>query len=111
MNRPTLGQRCTLTGYASKHQSIDPTKAKREYPFNTWWQRFTQTQPIQATYIGYRVVHEGITELEVDGDGEWHTWSYPVFNRLCSKVVWVFVANEKSSPFYAFPEDVSFSHE
>lgn len=108
MNKPNFGQWCITHAQAYKNVLLNDTVNKdKRYPITTTYVSTGKLPPLRAMYIGFRVVHEGITRLEFDGD-DWKTWSYPVFSRVCSKVVWVFVSSERSNPFFVFPEDVEF---
>lgn len=111
MNKPTFGQWCITHAYAYKFVKPNSLVDKnKRYPVTTTYENTGKLLPKRAMYIGFRVVHEGVTRLEIDTD-DWSTWSYPVFERKCSKVVWVFVENERSKPFFVFPEDVEFEAE
>lgn len=107
MNRPQFGQWCITHSIAYKSVIPNSPDKKKRYPVTTTYISAGKLTPLRAMYIGFRVIHEGITRLEVDGD-DYNTWSYPVFKRACSKVVWVFVANERTLPFLVFPDDVEF---
>lgn len=110
MNKPTFGQWCITHAEAYKNVRVnDRINKDKRYPITTTYENSGKLPPKRAMYIGFRVIHEGVTRLEHDNDGDgWYSWSYPVFTRKCSKVVWVFVANERSKPFLVFPEDVEF---
>lgn len=110
MERPAIGQQCIVKAVASKYHTFADDamelKGNKHYPHYTCWGSIASA-PFKAYYIGYRVVSVGVTRLEIDGDGEWRTWSYPVYTPEKYKVVWVFVESEKHNPVYAFPEDVA----
>lgn len=114
--RPQIGQWCITNAQAYKNVLVndkDSRDKSKRYPITTTYVSTGKLQPLRAMYIGFRVIHEGITRLAIDGDDDgmgrlMNTYSYPEFKRVCSKVVWVFVANERSTPFLVFPEDVEF---
>jgi hypothetical protein len=82
----------------------DDTKPST-YPLKTDWKR-DEISPTKAMYIGYRMVHEGVTYKEWDDDGvHWH----PQFEHKKSLKVLLFVEKENRNSFYVFPEDVEIS--
>lgn len=91
-----------------EHWKVPHDNKAWKYPFRGYLTALPMEKPVTAIYIGFRVLHEGITELEHDEDGHGRDYSYPVFRHKSSKVVWVFVKNERSNPFFAFPDDVEF---
>lgn len=111
---PQLGRRCVVNALARKYNEGSPARKYEggrwvedeskplTYPVKTCW-KTAPIQPRHALYIGYRVVHEGMTRLEYPED---RGNPYPVFERKNSRVVWMFVSHENQNPFYAFPEDV-----
>lgn len=96
--RPALGQRCTISKTAYKHNVYPGNGNKRTEWIKTPWKQ----QPVEAMYIGWRTVYSGTTFYYGDYDRE--------FKRDGNYIVWVFVADERENPFYAFPEDVEVNH-
>lgn len=105
--RPQIGQICIIKGKAFKGYTW-PEKFREyrgnKYPHTSRWYSEPHT-PEQAYYVGYRVVAEGTTYLRYDGDlGQ--GFNYPEYHHVKSHIVWLFVTNERTTPFYAFPKDV-----
>lgn len=98
--RPALGQRCKVRAKAGKfYEQINM------YTFRTRWQSINETPECEAHYIGYRTVYSGLTRSYDE-----YSPSDKEFIREQSHTTWVFVANERENPFYAFPADVEVSH-
>lgn len=107
IERPLIGEVCLLHAEAYKTNVAITSDKANKYPRKTAWHSTGKLGiPFNAHYIGYRVVHEGETRLEHDEDGHGRRFSYPVFKRTNSRVVWVFVESEKHGLTYVFPEDV-----
>jgi hypothetical protein len=105
--RPAIGEKCLLLGRTTKTRVRLSGNPDRRYPFKTEFKRVKYEQPREAYYIGYRTVHEGITDIDVEY-GEYGTIlsKAVVFERKSSWCVWLFVWNDKSSPFEVYPQDV-----
>jgi hypothetical protein len=99
--RPALGEWCIVKREAHKHHYMSHFKRITEwtaYPFNR--------QPLRAMYIGSRVVRGGETTYHPSDD--WGYGESPTFKITRSYCVWLFVTDERSAPFYVFPQDVDF---
>lgn len=102
MNRPQIGQVCNVLILACKTKRGNST---------TWERCSTVTSPRLLYYIGYRVVHEGVTKVETRNYGDWELYipvTETIFHHNCSHIVWMFIESERHNPVYAFPDDVEF---
>jgi len=105
--RPAIGEKCLLLGRAVKTWVRLSGNPDRRYPFKTVFPRVKYDQPREAYYIGYRTIHEGVTDIDVEY-GEYGTIlsKSVVFERKSSWCIWLFIWNDKSSPFEVYPQDV-----
>jgi hypothetical protein len=105
--RPAIGEKCLLMGRASKVWTRLSGNPDHRYPFKTEFPRIQYDTPREAYYIGYRTIHEGVTDIDVEY-GEYGTIlsKAVVFERKASRCVWLFIWNDKSSPFEVYPQDV-----
>ena len=102
MNSPIFRQRCKVFAIAKK------VRKEMDGKLITQYERRIMA-PKEGIYIGYRNVHEGETETIHKKESPWignDKNSHRLFTHTLSRVVWVFVFNEKEKPVYVFPEDV-----
>jgi hypothetical protein len=105
--RPAIGEKCLLLGRTVKTRVRLSGNPNHRYPFKTEYPRVKYDEPKEAYYIGYRTVHEGRTDIDVEY-GEYGTVlsEAVVFEHKCSWCVWLFIWNDKSAPFEVYPQDV-----
>lgn len=94
--KPQLGERCVITGKVAKQRKGNQTS----FPHTVL------ESPVQAIYVGWRVVHEGETSREFDYSDDHLVAEYTNFQRSRSLYVWLFVVDERRNPVYVLPQDV-----
>ena len=97
LTRPEFGQRCRVSAIAIKEYEF-----KSKIETYTRWNKHPLSPHRDGLYIGYRTVHEGITE-DVK---EYGTLVQRKFTHESSREVWLIVLSERENPVRAFPEDV-----
>jgi hypothetical protein len=67
------------------------------------WQRIEIPEPVEALYIGYRFVYNGIVRTEGENS---FSHVYKWYEKTKTVEVYLFVLNERANPIYVLPEDV-----
>lgn len=107
MKRPTLGQWCTLTGFAMKNMEVAYTKDGRFDHAITTFERVPRATPVEGMYIGFRTWSVGRTDMEYEyGAYGTQLSSWKQYRAKEYREVWLFVTSERSTPISVFPEDV-----
>jgi hypothetical protein len=90
--------------YAQK-MSFEEYVQKKGILFTTFER--VETQEFEGIYVGFRVVHNGYRDIEVEyGDYGGAELSRSVtFKRQSSRVIWLVLTDERSNPLRVFPED------
>lgn len=97
IQRPKLGEwhkiraRAVRRSSDSKHDRVQ------------WESGRIHDPPIEAMYIGYRTVYNGIIH---SGHGNYDDYTSGYLSVEKSVTVFLFVSKERQAPFYVLPEDV-----
>lgn len=106
--RPEFGQWCVIK--APAYKCIDPMRLDGKFglPVKTSWRALNPFEkPVRAMFIGWRTVHEGITQKEVEYGEMGEVWAeYTIFERERSFEIWMFVEGPRRNVFRALPNDV-----
>lgn len=107
MDRPTLGQWCTVKGFATKNMEVGYNPSGQFECAATTFERVEREAPVKGMYIGFRTWSVGCTDMEYEY-GEYGTLlsSWKQYRAKEYREVWLFVTSERSTPISVFPEDV-----
>lgn len=76
----------------------DNQPARWRIATGTKWSRRAFWQPQPAVFIGWRTVYEGSIEYSYEEEN--------IFRVKSSRKVYIFVKNERTQSYFAFPEDI-----
>lgn len=108
--RPTMGQSVRAMRQATKqHVSFDYEEHGVELTGVTteWIPEYKDVY--DGIYIGYRLVHSGVSKQQTAYDSDyktWYTFGSRIFKSTATHEVWLVVPSEHQDPIYVFPEDV-----
>lgn len=97
--RPQFGQEVTVTAKAVRAQRYE-LRGSDEFRYTQRrkvWERLEFAERRVAIYIGYRT--------KFDGETRWEDEAGTVFTATAHRELWLVVEDERSSPYFAWPED------
>jgi len=100
--RPQLGQRVKVRAKLER-VGLNPDRFGHNATKFKWQRVEFLPSPVEAVYIGFRIVYDGVIRKDdFGGYGPVYTW----YEKTRSVKTYLVVLNERTNPIRVLPEDV-----